>query len=322
MIVERNKFFEIQKKFQDIPFNQTEEWLDSLLFDENNLIYIVDSIEKPQICYWGNLFKRSFNKKHLLINGLAIKDTATSQSIMHHYREIISAGYDLIEISDIGFYDANHEVGFRRAGFIRPLGMSQSPLTMIVSLQKPFVFHRNWRRNVKKSLEYGVEFKYIEVPSISDAEIFVRLFNELKERKKIGFNITANSLMKLFRYDRFKLFFVQDKDGKYLAGRIVYLCGKKIYDVFAANSNDGIKNGAVYFIQEKIFMYLRDIDMEIFDYGRIPPGTDRMDDIYVAKSYSGGSPMLYNGQWQYAKSKILDFAYCFYIHILHDKKRY
>ncbi|TLU85993.1 MAG: hypothetical protein FDX30_03055 [Chlorobium sp.] len=322
MIVERKKFFEVQKIFQDIPYNQTEEWLESLLLDEKNIIYFVDSIEKPKICYWGIIFKRPFIKRHVLINGVCVKDIISSQDIMHHYREIISSGYELIEISDIGFYDANFEVGFRRAGFIRPLGMSESPLTMIIKLQEPFVFHRNWRRNVKKSMEYDIQFKYIEVPTVNDAEIFVKLFNELKERKKIGFNITVNSLMKLFLYDRFKLFFVHDKKGNYLAGRIGYICRNKVYDVFAANSYDGIKCGAVYYLQEKIFFYLRDIGMEIFDYGHIPPGTDSLDDIYVSKSYSGGIPILYNGQWQYSNSKILEFAYCLYKYLLHKNKRY
>lgn len=319
MTIGKNLFFEIQLKyFKDIPFNQTKEWLESSCFN-NCVHYFVSNTEKPEIACWGRVFKRRFIGNHLMIDGIATQ-TNNIKIIRDFFQDLVRQGYSIIEISDIGIYSANFEIGIRQAGFVRPI-LSLSPLSLIVKTQEPFNFHRNWKRNVKKALQEGCEFEVVDVPSELHLNEFVRLFNQLKLRKGLGFSISDKSLNILLKNRSYKMFFVKDKDGKYISGRILYV-NNNSYDVYAANSDEGISNGAAYFIQENILNYLKEMGVSQFDYGRIPPSNDEMNNIYVAKNYSGGEPVIYNGQWLYSKNKQTGLFYEFYKFIIRKQRRY
>jgi hypothetical protein len=322
MLVNRETFFEIQSYFESIPFNQTSEWLDSIYDKEDNILFFCDDIKNPTICSWGVVRESLFGGRRLYIEGASIKKEITIQQIKNFYKQIISYNFSLIEVSDINLYDINYEIGIRRAGFVRPLLMSLSPLTMIVDLKKPFEFHRNWRRNVKRSIEQGVEFCVIEHPTLEDIRIFINLFKETKERKRLSWDLHESNLLNLLKSCRYRLFFAKDKGGSIIAGRIIYIFGQNAYDVFAANSNSSLILGATYYLQEEILKYLKYLGIIYFDYGRISPGIDSMDNIYLSKSYSGGRPALYNGQWIYSKSFLLEYIIVFYRYIIKKGKRY
>jgi hypothetical protein len=306
MIIDRHRFFEIQKSFNVVPFNQTESWLETT--DKlNDIIFFVDSEDNPNICCWGRLFERRFFGFHLMIDGLSI-NSFNIKIIRDFFQNIVINGYSIIEVSDIGYYNPNFEIGIRQAGFIRPL-LNLSPLTLLVNLKEDFQFHRDWRRNIRKANSNKISFKVIDKPSIQDCEVFSKLFNELKDRKQLCFEVKPEGLYKLLATHQYKLFFALDENEQCISSRIVYIKNKFAYDVYAANSNKGINSGAAYFIQEKILFFLRDNGFESFDYGRIPPSADEMNNIYIAKSYSGGVPMQYNGQWVFNKSRMIDFIY-------------
>jgi hypothetical protein len=120
----------------------------------------------------------------------------------------------------------------------------------------------------------------------------------------------------------FFLSLVRNAEGKPLCGRMTYLRAGHAYDVYAANSDESLTTGAVYQNQQQLLEYLKAIGATDFDYGRIPPGRDTMDNIYVAKSYSGGHPVLYNGEWEYNKSNAINWFYSMYRYCLHKAKRY
>lgn len=320
-MIDKNHFFEIQEKFfTDIPFNQTKEWLESTFNDVDIIHYHVNNTETPEIAFWGKAYKRKYIGKHIIIDGVAIQ-TKNIRTIRDFFRKIIEQNYAIIELSDINRYSTEFEIGIRQAGFIRPM-FSLSPLTIIVNTQEPFQFHRNWRRNVQKAINNELIFELIDKPQDVHILEFIKMFNQLKDRKKLSFLITKEALQKLFASEHYKLFFVKNKENIYLSGRIVYIQGNKSYDVYAANSDQGIKEGAAYYIQEEILKYLKNIGIDEFDYGRIPPSADEMNDIYVAKSYSGGSPVLYNGQWIYSKNKQLGLLYEFYKFFIRKQRRY
>ncbi|WP_411812263.1 hypothetical protein ACLB9Y_03520 [Chryseobacterium scophthalmum] len=306
MIIDRQKFFNIQKSFPDVPFNQTEVWLETTGGIENT-VFFIDREDNPQLCCWGKVFDRRFIGAHLLIDGLST-NTSNIKYIRDFFQKIVSHGYSIIEVSDIGYYNSNFEIGIRQAGFIRPT-LSLSPLTLLVKLQNNFEFHRNWRRNVSKATTNNVNFKVVDKPTIQDCEGFSALFNQLKKRKGLGFNVDPKLLYKLLDSEEYKLFFAIGENNQYLSARVIYITTKLAYDVYAANSDEGIRNGAAYYIQENILYYLKQNGVEAFDYGRIPPSADEMNNIYVAKSYSGGVPMLYNGQWIFNKSRMIDLIY-------------
>lgn len=323
MKIDRTEFFMIQARFEYIPFTQTEEWLLSEYSDKlNDIVYFVDSLDYTQICCWGIIMEKPIIGKYLLLNGETIQEDIAINRVTSFYREIIDENFSTVEVSSINYYSAKFEVGIRRAGFIRPLGLSLCPLTLLVNLQEPFNFHRNWRRNVRKSIKESVRFQYIENPTNNDISSFIELFNQLKERKSLRYKLSKKGLSKLLCKNRYKLFFVYDKEGYPIAARIIYVMNKRAYDVYAANSEEALQCGATYFIQQEILDFLRVLKIEHFDYGRIPPGTDNMDSIYVSKSYSGGEPICYNGQWHYSKKKLNDFLYSFAKYLIRGDKRY
>lgn len=323
MKVDREKFFEIQAKFDNIPFTQTEEWLLSEYSDRlDDVLYFVNSLDDPQICCWGIYSKIRFLGYQLNLSGETLKKDISIRTITSFYQEIANEDYTVVNVSSINTYNVDFEIGIRRAGFIRPLGMSLCPLSILVNLQEPFNFHRNWRRNVRKSIKESVRFQYIENPTNDDICTFIGLFNQLKERKSLRFKLSEKGISKLLEKQRYKLFFVYDKEDNPIAARIVYLMNNRSYDVYAANSRQALQCGAVYFIQQKIFEFLHDLKIEFFDYGRIPPGTDNMDSIYVSKSYSGGEPISYNGQWVYSNNQLIDFMYAFAKYFIRGDKRY
>ena len=320
MIVDRDLFFKIQHKINNTPFNQTEQWLEGSSVGE--FMYFADNVECPHICCWGRVFVRKFIGKQLMIDGLSVSPAILPTEINNFFSDIVSLRYSIIDVSDISDYDPNFEIQIRQAGFLRPLGLTLCPLTLHVNLQKPFVFKRNWSRLVRKAIKHGISFVVVKKPTLEELTIFVNLFNQLAVRKNLRFNINAINLLFLFKSDKYKLFFAKHNNGDFLSGRIIYISNDIAYDTYAANSDIALQYGAAYFLQEKILYFLKDLGVKKFDYGRISPSADNMNNIYLAKSYSGGEPIQYNGQWQYSKSQIIAFLYSFHSFFVNACRRF
>ena len=104
--------------------------------------------------------------------------------------------------------------------------------------------------------------------------------------------------------------------------RISYINNNQVYDVYAANSDTAMSVGAAYLIQEGIFQYFKEQGYEKFDYGRIPPSDGKMDNIYIAKSYSGGRPIGYNGAWEYCNKLWRAYFYSLMSFFVHHTTMY
>lgn len=322
MIVNRQTFFISQKKLQNIPFNQTEEWFVKCGYKESDCMFFIDDSNDPQIGSWGAVFKRRFIGEHLIIAGESYMDTITTHHLRDFYADIISCGFSIIEITAFQFYDTKFEIGIRRAGFLRPMIATLSPLTIVLPTTGDRKTHKIWNRNIRFATNAHLSFMCIESPTINDSEVFCRLFNELKSVKNLNYSLTPESLFKLFLVGRYKLFFVYNEIGKPIAGRIVYVAGSNAFDVHAANSIESRDCGASYYIIDKILVYLNSLGIQAFDYGMISPSNNEMDDIYRAKSYSGGNATLYNGQWVYYKSIIWEYLLSGYFYLYLKRRRY
>lgn len=314
MKINKEIFFESQAKLDRIAFTQTQEWFNSCGYEKNcQVVFFVNDDHNVKIACWGVITTSKLLGKKLIINGISSNKNLSEKDYKHFFCSILEEGYDMIDLSDIDEYDVNFEVGIRRAGFTRPFGINLCPLSIIVDIEnRKYSFHRNWRRQVQKSKEASNQFMMVENPSMKDLDKFVNLFNALKNRKSLQFSLSKEELAELFKSDKYKLFFVKNKEGKEVCGRIEFMHNGLVYDVYAANSNEALASGAVYHIQEEIFNSCSNMGGNYFDYGRISPSADHMDNIYVSKSYSGGRIVQYNGQWHYAKSKIKDTLYTFY----------
>lgn len=316
MKVEREKYFKLQQRIKDIPFVLSKEWHD-MTSQGVEMVYYVSQTDDPRICCFGYVTKSRFLGKILRIEGVSMESDVNITELRNFYQSIVADRYDYIKLSDIWKYNPIFEVGLRRAGFIRPLGLSLCPMSLEIDFTRDFQFHRKWRSHVRKSVASGNTFYVVEKPIENDADDFRRMFMEQKERKSLGYCFSVNDLMLLLK-GNYRLFFVKNKDGKNIAGRIVYVYNKHSYDITTANSYEGISTGAVYQLQQEMLEYLKSIEIRSFDYGRIPPTADYMDDIYIAKSYSGGSPIGYNGQWIFTKSVWKEYVMSAYL-FLHKK---
>ena len=323
MIIDRHTFFKSQQKLQNVPFNQTEEWINKCEYFEEQCRFFIDDIHDPQIAFWGVVFKRKFIGNHLIINGESYRDGITSAHLRKFYLEIIALGFDIIEITSLNFYDIKYEIGIRRAGFLRPLGMRLSPLTIVIDVEGCRKTDKDWRRNTRKALSAELYFKHIEKPSINDVETFCNIFSELKEKKGINYSLSSKSLFKLFNDSSYyKLFFAYSKENIPISGRIVYVRGNRSFDVYASNSYEARKVGAAYFIIDEILGYLKKTKISLFDYGMISPSANVMDAIYIAKSYSGGEPTQYNSEWVFYKSNIVELLIKGYFYFFSKSIRY
>jgi hypothetical protein len=295
--VDKITFFTIISEFDVVPFLQSRGWYESM--NCSNVEFFVDSVTDPYVGFWGILTKHKMIGKKLNIESYCHKSEASSNRISKFFKEIIDTKeYDIVHFSDIEEVDASKQVAFRRSGFIRPIALKLCPMSIMVETNKDFMFHRNWRRQVTKSINAGNTFDVYTNPDNDILKTFVNLFND------------------------FFLSLVRNTDGKPLCGRMTYLRNRHAYDVYAANSDESLATGAVYQNQQQLFEYLKSIGTLDFDYGRIPPGRDEMDNIYLAKSYSGGRPIVYNGEWEYNKSNIINWIYSMYRCCIHKAKRY
>lgn len=321
MKVTKEIFFDLVSQFDIVPFLQSKGWYESMNF--NNTEFHVDSDKDPNIGFWGVVTNHPLIGKKLIIDAYCQKSSISQKQIIHFYRSLIdSREYDIIYLSDIKEANANTQIALRRSGFIRPLALKLCPMSILVDLTLDFNFHRNWRRQVIKSMDLGNKFDVFTAPSDNDLEIFVRLFNELKNRKSLNFGLSVAGLKSLLSSKNFFLSLVKTKEGTPLCGRITYLYQNHAYDVYAANSEEALAMGAVYQNQQQLLEFLKSVGAIDFDYGRIPPGRDTMDNIYITKSFSGGRPILYNGEWEYAKFNMTNWLYSFYRYCLHKAKRY
>ncbi len=303
MLVSKDEYFSLLAKIDSIPFVQSRVWIETNSNGSaENVIYIVNSNKDVRISCIGLITRHRYIGTSLIIRGVCRKRDVNETELRKFFLSILELNYDSVYIIDGEKYDSEFELAIRRAGFVRPLGLQLSPMTLFVDLQQPFSFHRNWRRNVKKSIENGNVFRVIDNPTHSDASDFVQLFKEQSERKGLGYSFSAEDILHLLKDNRYTMLMVSNKDGRNISGRIVFISGTMSYDVYAANSYEGINTGAVYQVQEGMLSYLKAQGVSCFDYGLIPPRADEMDDIYLAKSYSGGYAVGLNGEWCFYKS--------------------
>lgn len=322
MIVTKQEFFKAQQKLQNIPFNQTEEWFEKCCFEEANCRFFIDDLSNPHIGCWGIVFKRKFIGEHLIISGESYKNIITSHHIRDFYSKIISCGFEIVEITSLQFYDTKFEIGIRRSGFLRPMIANLSPLTIVISTFENRKTHKIWNKNIRLAKEAMLTFECIESPTIEHTEIFCKMFEELKSAKKLNYNFNAQDLLKLFQRNKYKLFFTYNKDKVPVAGRIIYCTDELAYDVHAANTTDSRNSGAAYYIINEIINYLKTVGISNFDYGMISPCNNEMDNVYRSKSYSGGTPTLYNGQWVFYRSKVLEYLIKGYLYFFMKSSRY
>lgn len=316
-------FFEIQKKIVRIPFTQSRGWYNYELHKKNNLSFYVDNENDTNIAVWGRVQNIPLSKKKLLlINGETISENISEKLIIDFYKKLTELKFQGIEINSDNKYNVDFEIGIRRAGFLRPIGFFTCPLTIKFQLQKEFNFNRNWKRNVKKSIEADLKFEEITDITTSDIQSIISMFKEMADLKNLGYQLEEKGLTVLLKSSDMRLFLVYNKEKKPIAARIIHDNKPYASDVYASNSIAARVNGATYFMMQRIFELLKSENYSEFDFGRIPPSNHATDSVYVFKNASRGEKIQYNGEWCFYKSKRIELLLYLYKTFKLKKQRY
>lgn len=316
-------FFDLQKQLKKIPFSQSQGWYESEKYKTKDIVFFVDKENSVEIALWGKEQEIPFSKKKLLIiNGEAISKGLDEKNITGFYQKLCKVGYVGIEINSDNEYDIEFEIGLRRAGFRRPIGLFTCPLTINFQLQEDFNFNRNWKRNVKKAVSSGLIFKEVTNTTPEIIQSVIAMFKEMADLKDLSYLLEERALSSLLNNSDMKLFMVYDKENKPIAARVVYVNKPYASDVYAANSLEARNNGATYFIMQNIFEKIKGEDYLEFDFGRIPPSNHATDSVYVFKNSSRGKKIQYNGEWAFYKNKHIEFLMYLYKNFKLKKQRY
>lgn len=320
--IEAKKFFKIQGKFSHIPFSQSEGWYNYMASKKNNIVFFVDNEEDTKIAFWGKEQKIPIVGETILrIDGESYARDVTSEIIKKFYSSLLGMSYKGIEINSSNLYDVEYEIGIRRAGFKRPLGLFACPLTINVDIKSDFRFNRNWKRNIKKSNLASLKFKEIITPTEIEVNAFVNLFAQMTELKQLSYSLEPECLEVLINSKDMRTFLVY-KNEVPVAARIIYDNKPFSCDVYAANGVEARNCGGSYFIMQKIFETLKEEGYSLFDFGRIPPSNHKTDNVYVFKNSSRGEKVQYNGEWVFYQSFLMEYLVHFFRRFVQKDQRY
>lgn len=303
MIVDKEKFFEVQSQMDYVSYDQGLGYHNYK--DIKEIKYFVDNINDPKLCVWAVVERRFIFFSILKIVGESYSNEVTYKDYYNFYSQIIvdSKDVNFISIINNNKYSIDFELGVRLAGFLRPMVFTSSPLSIMIELNIDVNRSRNWKRNLKAATKNCFEFKYITNPTKNDIRTFIKMYSELSEKKKFKSRINEEIISNLLSDSNYCLFFVY-KHNLPLAGRIVYIDRLNSYDIFAANSNKARDfKGTTFFMMESIFEFLKSRNVIFFDFGRI--GVGRIDSVVEFKLSSGGKVVNYNSSWEYGRNKFL-----------------
>lgn len=315
-------FFELQSKFSQITYDQSQAWCNYLLSKKEEIVFYVDDEKDTQILFWGRKKKLPFISKYLLLIDTPLLQPGLSEkTIRKRFLSLIEHDYVGFQIDSINEYEVEFEVGLRRAGFVRPLSLFKCPLTSIINLQDDIRYDANWKRNVANSQKKGISVVEINEPSYSDAATFCRIFNETKKMKGLSYSLEPADIFALIKHPTIRLFQAVDSQSV-VSMQIFYCNNKKCYSIYRANSFNSRKNNAAYLLYNEIFKVLSNEGFESYDMGRIPPSNHNTDLVYIFKNATRARKIQYNGEWVLYKKKWIEYLMFVYKRFITKKTRY
>lgn len=295
-----------------VPFEQTIGWNEFKANNNVKFVYFVDNKEDPQQACYGRIYEKPLIGRIVDIMGEVRKTETHRRQVTKFFKSIIETSEaSMILYNSVSLYNVNHEIGLRCAGFVRPMGFKACPLTQIIEIQKDRNGDRNWKRNLKKAEQNALQFEEVKSPTIKDAAIFSDLFDELKQRKHLGYSVDKEKIYQLLSCASYRLFIVK-KESQILCARIIYVHGRQAADVFAANSTESMNYSATHYIMEKIFTLLKEEGVDEFDFSRIPPSDNETNSVYLFKDAAGGYVAQYLGEWIWVKKIITKVLFALY----------
>ncbi|MDD2797790.1 MAG: GNAT family N-acetyltransferase [Bacteroidales bacterium] len=304
MVEIRNKeqYFDLLKEFDYIPYTQTESWYK--LYSARKPIhtrFFVDNLEQPEIAFFGYQ-KRFLGFKMFFIEGESFKHLPVDgKKLKSLFEDLQSVGFDVIEMDSSLPYDPQYEIGMRRAGFLRPVGLFSSSFSSLVNTNAPNDFDRNWKQNLKKAEKVNLRYEFSETIDKDQITEFYAMYQEMLDRKRVSDSTKFVQFLELIDQPGFGFCSVKNDEDKIICAVIFYHYNGEGVDLYRVTSLEARSNGASFFIYKHLFSSLAEFGLSSYDMGRLTPSIHSKDAIFTFKSGAGGVFIIYNGEWAWYK---------------------
>ncbi|MBO3115768.1 peptidoglycan bridge formation glycyltransferase FemA/FemB family protein [Winogradskyella sp. DF17] len=307
-------FFELQGQLDIVTSTQSKGWHSYKKSQGREIRYFVNDEAQPTIAVWGFMFKVPVLKKFLfVIEGMAHAQHLKANVITKFFSQLAQIDdFVGVDIDSNTVYNTSFEIGLRRAGFLRPLGSFNCPLTIEIDLQEPFRFDTNWKRNIKRTAGHNLIFEEKTHCSEADIKAIVDLYREMNNLKGRAVGHRDYQIKALVEEEDIRVFFVSSEDGEPLCARVIHCNDRFATDIFASNALKSRECGASYFIVQELLELLKAEGYETFDFGRIGPSTHSADSVYTFKKASRGREVQYLGEFSCYKNKLIELVLLVY----------
>ncbi|MFZ4455016.1 MAG: hypothetical protein ACOYOT_02220 [Bacteroidales bacterium] len=305
-IRDKERYFSLIKDFDYIPFSQTEAWYNFYNVRKPlNARFFVDDETSPEIAFMG-IEKKIAGINMLFLEGECFGKLPVDNKKMKLFFESLgSIGYHIIEMDSCLIYDPNYEIGIRRGGFLRPVGLFSASFSTLVHLNKSVQFDKNWHQNLKKSDKANLKFELSS--SISDEQIYIffELYQEMLSRKGFGDSTQIEQFQQLVNQPEFSCSTVRNSDDKIICMVLFHQRRSQCVDLYRVTTPEARENGASFFIYRELFSALSKLKFESYDMGRLAPSVHSKDAVFKFKSGVKGEYVVYNGEWAWYRFSIL-----------------
>ena len=295
--VSKDIFYQTIQNWEDVPFSQCEGWV--CMQSGDNAARVRYFVDDSIAC--AAHVKRFISLTMLMIDADCLKHKHIKPStICHFYEDLRNTGVDMIEFNSRRIYSAEHEIGLRQAGFLRPVGSFSFQLTNIIDLTQPLSFNENWRRNLKQSNGWTFSFERIDHPAEQDLIDFMHLYKEMCSQKKLAIPFNSNLIQILLSDAHFHLCFIREGE-KRLATIIYHQSNNNCGLLYAATSQEGNNKHAGFQLYYHLLTLLQSEGVHTFDMEKLAPSTHSMNAVYLFKQGIHGELQSLCGEWSWYK---------------------
>ncbi|MDR2475979.1 MAG: hypothetical protein LBD45_09000 [Bacteroidales bacterium] len=302
----KEKFVEVTRDFEYIPFPQSIGWhnLHACTKPDNPeaFIFLADSIANPTIACFGFVMKFLWMKM-LLIEGECIRQLPVSrETIQPFYQAIQKLPFDFIEINSHLLYTPEYEIGIRKAGYLRPVGLFSTQLSKIIHLQQPISLSGNWKRNLQKARKNSLKFELLTEITPIYLKTFMQLYAKLLVEKKFSHTFSAAQFGELLKTPEFSLACARDENDEIQVTFIIFTSKGYAQSMFCAKSEKAKQTGATFFAYHETLNYLKNSNYQHFDMGRmLASSTQTLKGVFDFKDGVEGEYITYCGEWAWYK---------------------
>ena len=301
--VDPHTFFATTRDWQWVSHTQTQGWADAFLQNADIRCFLSEQIA----CIgWVS---RKWGKRMLTVTGECFRRLPVSEKqVFAFFDTVAQTDADLIYVNSDSLYSPLYEAGIRQAGFLRPVGMFSTTLSKEIALDEPLRFDKSWQRNLQKADEAQLRFVAVVHPSEQAIADYVRLHDEMEQRKGFRDGLTAAQLQSVLSEPCFRLAWVDDVQGNHVAGGIVFRRQDYARFLYSFTTVEGRRQSASYLLYKGWMETLASEGVKRFDVGRLSPSKHRKNNLFLFKNGIEGTTVSYNGEWLCSSSKRLPFA--------------